>query len=376
MVAFESGLPRQITEEVMKELLSIISVCLISMSAPSVCASENSDSSLLSNRSSNSISSFDPWTDPQPVAWENAFINQNSTTATKVPFYSNKLFGQRFDVSTLFKREILPKLDDPITGINYFEIDSRIKGDWGDITLSFENSHLGTEQPDLLSTPIPSDQQFASPTKEFAIRTNGHGRLRLSDRFSLEIELEYLAGDSFGPDGPHLELPTLAYSADLNSKFGNLNTRTVYFHMDRNHDFSRYGDYSFSREKERGFRPLYILTGTQADIFSDDIGDSSFSSQTKSAGIDGIAFIADYKASPRIKLHTAIGAANADKTPLDSNNYFGWEANIGLGYKILDNLTYELHLGYMATGDFFKSNDVDVETEDMAIITQHLTLKF
>ncbi len=146
--------------------------------------------------------------------------------------------------------------------------------------------------------------------------------------------------------------------------------------MDRNHDLSQYGDYSLYSDKSRGFQPLYILTGARADIFTGDGGENSFSAQTRKAGMDGIAFIADYDATSRIKLHTAIGAANANKTPLGFDDYYGWEANIGLGYKILDNLTFELHLGYMATGDFFKRDDVEIETENITIVTQHLTLKF
>jgi len=358
-----------------KQLLLILFPFLLTGPATAI-ANKNEAGLFFSGNNSVSLHPLNPWDDGQ-VAWKNAFINQYSKNGNQTALYSDKLFGQQFDIGFLHKKNHSEDFGDSFPGQEYYEIGSRIKGDWGDITLSFENNRIGIEQAYTpYSHPDSPDQPFPLATREFASRTNGSGRLQLSERFSLEIELEYLSGESVLGDGSGLNLPTLAYSADLNSKFGNLNTRTIYFHMDRNHDFSRYGDFSLYRDNERGFRPLYILTGTQADIFTEDSSENSFTAQTRSAGIDGIAFVADYKASPRLKLHTAIGAASADKTPLDKSNYFGWEANIGLGYKILDNLTYELHLGYMATGDFFKQDDVDIETEDITIITQHLTLKF
>lgn len=357
----------------MKKQLLLILLPLLLTGPALAFADENGRGSLFPGNNNVSLHPVNPWDDGQ-VAWKNAFINQYSKTGNQTTLYSDKLFGQQFDIHLLQKRNLF---GNSFPGQDYYEIGSRIKGDWGDITLSFKNNRIGTEQAYMPHHhPDSPDQPFPLATKEFTSRTNGHGRLQLSERFSLEIELEYLSGENVLDDGSNLNLPTLAYSADLNSRFGNLSTRTIYFHMDRNHDFSRYGDFSLYRDNQKGFRPLYILTGTQADIFTEDSSENSFAAQTRSAGIDGIAFVADYKATPRIKLHTAIGAASADKTPLNKNNYFGWEANIGLGYKILDNLTYELHLGYMATGDFFKQDDVDIETEDITIITQHLTLKF
>ena len=360
----------------MKKQLLLILVPVLMAGPAMAIGNENGSGSFFQGINTVSLHPLNPWDDGQ-VAWKNAFINQYSKNTNQTTLYSDKLFGQQFDIRFLQKRNLSADFGDSFPGLDYYEIGSRIKGDWGDITLSFENNRIGTEQAyPPYSHPDSPDRPFSLMTKEFASRTNGHGRLQLSERFSLEIELEYLSGENVLSDGSSLNIPTLAYSADLNSRFGNLNTRTIYFHMDRNHDFSRYGDFSLYRDNERGFRPLYILTGTQADIFTEDSSQNSFAAQTRSAGIDGIAFVADYKASPKIKLRTAIGAASADKTPLNKNNYFGWEANIGLGYKILDNLTYELHLGYMATGDFFKQDDVDIETEDITIITQHLTLKF
>ena len=312
------------------------------------------------------------------TAWKKFFINNHTKTENTIQISSGKLFDQEYNIRFLYQKNKL-RLDSEsrLLDHEYYQLDSRINGDWGDITLSFENRQIESNTGKLLPTsPSPSQDESFLSSGFSKTRTNGRGRLKLPEGFGLEIELEYITSDSIDLEYSNLNPPTLAYSTNLSTSFGDLNTRTVYFHMDRNHDFSRYGDYSLDTNRTRGFRPLYILTGSQTDIFTADADSNSLSSHTRKGGIDGIAFIVAYKASPRIDLHTAIGAANADKTPVGYVDYYGWEANIGLGYKILDNLTYELHLGYMATGDYFKNGDEEIETDDITIITQHLTLKF
>ena len=354
----------------------ILPIALASTAEPSPQTNKN-----FSNSRIGEFSAPSQWDNDDDVAWKNAFVNQYSKPSNGLRILSGNLFGQDLDIRFLYKKNgqrFFSDDDNSFFNHGYFEIGSRIEGDWGNITLSFENYLVNKryhENLPLIDQDPSWDKPFLSSLTSTK-RTNGRGRLDFVEGVGLDIELEYLAYDSIDPDNSNLTLPTLAYSADLNTQFGNFNTRTVYFHMDKNHDFSRHGDYSLHPYREKGFRPLYILTGAQTDFFTEDGGEDSLSTQTRNAEMDGIAIIADYKPSPRIKLHTAIGAANTDKTSLGTTDQYGWEANIGLGYKILDNLTYELHLGYMATGDVFKSGDEDVEIEDITIITQHLTLKF
>ena len=366
----------------MKTLFYIIFTFMIPASVVLAADSDTQTNEIFSNNLLGKLPSLNHWNDDTDVAWKNAFINHHGKPNNGIRIHAGNLFGQDIYMSFLYKKDEknvfhFPDNENIFFNHEYYEIGSHIKGDWGNITLSFENSQIESYQgkPSLLDPGTFQDKPFL-PSRISKKRTNGHGRLNLAEGVGLEIELEYLLNDSLGLDDSSLNLPTMAYSADLNTQFGNLSTRTVYFHMDRNHDFSRYGDYSFHPFRNKGFRPLYILTGAQSDIFTEDGVENSFSTETRKAGIDGIAFVADYKASPRIELHTAIGAANADKTPLGYDDYYGWEANMGIGYKILNNLTYELHLGYMATGDFFRNGDDDIETEDITIITQHLTMKF
>lgn len=363
----------------MKTIFSIIFVLTVTTTMVSAAGLDSQANETFPSNAIGPSDDLYQWGSDTDVAWKNAFTNQYTQQDNPIQIHSSRLLDQDFSVHFLYKHRDEYSLHDDSSLLRYdfYEIGSRIEGDWGDITLSFENSHIETAQQRL-----PTSGRNSSSTNPFSLskvlqtRTNGRGSLNLAEGIGLDIELEYLSGDKIGLHDSHINQQTLAYSADLNTQFGSVNTRTIYFHMDRNHDFSRYGDYSLHGDNNRGFRPLYILTGTQSDIFTEDGGENSFSTQARKAGMDGVAFIVDYKASPRVELHTAIGAANTDKTPLGYVDYYGWEANLGLGYKILDNLTFELHLGYMATADFFNKGVEDVETEDITIITQHLTLKF
>ena len=47
-----------------------------------------------------------------------------------------------------------------------------------------------------------------------------------------------------------------------------------------------------------------------------------------------------------------------------------------MGYKIYDNLTYNAHFSYLATGDFFKMGETNTTTDDVYLIAHALSMKF
>jgi hypothetical protein len=127
------------------------------------------------------------------------------------------------------------------------------------------------------------------------------------------------------------------------------------------------------------FEPLYILTGRHTGMLNNDI----FSGNTgtmSTAGVHAIVAAADYAVSNRLTLHSAIGWAKADEAGtaagLPRDDSYGWEYNLGAAYKLLDNLIYEAHFGYLATGDFFKSTSTADDTRDINILTHSLTMTF
>jgi hypothetical protein len=53
-----------------------------------------------------------------------------------------------------------------------------------------------------------------------------------------------------------------------------------------------------------------------------------------------------------------------------------WEANIGVVYNFFNSLAYEVHFGYMDTGDIFQEVDTYSEIDSIIMISNQLTLRF
>ncbi len=127
------------------------------------------------------------------------------------------------------------------------------------------------------------------------------------------------------------------------------------------------------------FEPLYILTGRHTGMLNNDLFRDNYTGNMSTAGVHAVVAAADYAVSNRLTLHGAIGYAEADEERIaGQDDEYGWEYNIGAAYKLLDNLTYEAHFGYLDTGDFFKSTAAlnDSETENIFVLSHSLTMTF
>jgi hypothetical protein len=131
------------------------------------------------------------------------------------------------------------------------------------------------------------------------------------------------------------------------------------------------------------FEPLYILTGRHTGMLNNDIYNAQTGTMS-TAGVHAIVAAADYAVSNQLTLHGAIGWAKADEaetaTRPNRDDAYGWEYNVGAAYKLLDNLTYEAHFGYLDTGDFFNSSAAGVESntgaKNIYLLTHSLTMTF
>ncbi|MEJ2058820.1 MAG: hypothetical protein P8X39_13390 [Desulfofustis sp.] len=124
------------------------------------------------------------------------------------------------------------------------------------------------------------------------------------------------------------------------------------------------------------FKPLMITSST-TDVFGENPFGTSFSSQVTGSAPHGFAVAAEYLPTPSLAFHGAIGVTSVawDGTPtedLDSS----WEANIGVVYNFFNSLSYEVHFGYMDTGDLFQQVDTYSGVESIIMISNQLTLSF
>ena len=129
------------------------------------------------------------------------------------------------------------------------------------------------------------------------------------------------------------------------------------------------------------WQPLYIMTGPDMGVFNGDTAGTPIVLQA--AGLHAFGAFVDIAVTPQLTLHGAIGTGQADDVStlnaMTSTNWdkdYGWEYNLGASYKLLDNLTYDVHLGYWAVGDFVKGGGSSVTPNDITLVTNSLTMKF
>ena len=79
----------------------------------------------------------------------------------------------------------------------------------------------------------------------------------------------------------------------------------------------------------------------------------------------------------QLDVMASVSYANADKKPAGFlNNAYGYEADLTATYKITNNLSYMLGVGYLFTGDYYKgTSDLNKVTNDYLVINK-LTLTF
>lgn len=170
----------------------------------------------------------------------------------------------------------------------------------------------------------------------------------------------------------------------VGGKFEALTPSLMYFYasgQDRNATAGNGGDIENalgSNGTGDQFEPLYILTGRHTGMLNNDIFNGQTTAMSRD-GVHGVVLAANYAVSNRLTLHGAVGWAKADKVNLaNKDDEYGWEYNLGAAYKLLDNLTYEAHFGYLDTGNYFKTSTTlnDSQTENVYILTHSLTMTF
>ena len=79
----------------------------------------------------------------------------------------------------------------------------------------------------------------------------------------------------------------------------------------------------------------------------------------------------------KLDIMASLSFAQADKTP---DNYvsdeYGWEIDVTGTYKITNNLSYMLGVGYLITGDYFKGTNSANEVANDFLVINKLTLTF
>jgi len=128
------------------------------------------------------------------------------------------------------------------------------------------------------------------------------------------------------------------------------------------------------------FSPL-MITSTKSDILNNELHPSVSWVETipHTASSNGLAWSAQIEATSKISLQGAFGITRNLWTPdsnIDYEKESSWEANLGIIYKLVNNLSYELHLGYMDTGDIFSDQSSYSDVDNIIMVSNRLTMSF
>jgi hypothetical protein len=124
------------------------------------------------------------------------------------------------------------------------------------------------------------------------------------------------------------------------------------------------------------FKPL-MITNVTSDIFGEDPFNSSLDASSSPLVPRGFAIAAEYLPTPSLAFHGAIGVTRGawdDAASRDLQS--SWEANIGVVYNFFNSLSYEVHFGYMDTGDLFQQVNTYSDVDSIIMVSNQLTLSF
>ena len=78
-----------------------------------------------------------------------------------------------------------------------------------------------------------------------------------------------------------------------------------------------------------------------------------------------------------LDIMASLSYAQADKKPLGViNDLYGWEVDVTGTYKLTNNLSYMLGVGYLFTGDYYKGASNTNRVNDNYLLINKLTLTF
>jgi hypothetical protein len=126
----------------------------------------------------------------------------------------------------------------------------------------------------------------------------------------------------------------------------------------------------------KDFNPTNIMFGDYMNILNaDNPLAPGIHPDVAAAGVWAVQGYASFAMSPAFSVSGYLGYAAANKEPAGYDAAYGLEAGIGMGYKLMDNLTYNAHFSYLWTGDFFKE-DVNEPIGDVYLVAHALSMSF
>jgi hypothetical protein len=133
------------------------------------------------------------------------------------------------------------------------------------------------------------------------------------------------------------------------------------------------------------WEPFVILTSYSANSGLGGVGNFNSANATtavKELGFDIFYLYGSYVPMEKLTLTAIVGMATADETNTPTfagsnlDDEIGWEFDLGGKYQLMDNLTYDVKLGFFQAGDLYKAGVPTANVDDTWAIMHSLVLTF
>ena len=301
-------------------------------------------------------------------AWGTKFLN-NSTQGNRLRWYPNMLpenWG-----SLLFIQKVVEQDAGAIASdqdVDAFYVDLSYKAGFGKTTGALWAVRRANVSP---ATTDPYTTTNFWLTGNYAF-----------DALSLEYELNMAFGDASATE----DAKAWGFYADAGWKMQDwqLGGLFIYGSGDDNpNDTDRKSIMSNANGTGKDFNPTQILFGDYMRILNGDMGglspdsiNDSIKNGSGNAGVMAFQGYAKFALSPSLSFTGDITYAMADKEPSGYDSDYGIEAGVGMGYKLMDNLTYNAHFSYLWTGDYFKEGVSSNNVENVYLLAHALSMSF
>jgi hypothetical protein len=200
---------------------------------------------------------------------------------------------------------------------------------------------------------------------------------------ALQGELNYIWGELIDRETPtgmplDVDIESLSFYLDAVADFGMFNVGGTLAYAQGDNDGLADGKFKSLAKGGRDFNPCLIMFNT--DTVVDWTGALAGWNGTAVGGQMTNAWLYQLRAgvnpTKQLAALMSVSYAAADKKAGMANSTMGFEVDVTGTYKISNNLSYMLGVGYLFTGDYYKGAFAGQDAQDDFILINKLTLNF
>lgn len=224
----------------------------------------------------------------------------------------------------------------------------------------------------------------------------GYANFKLGGNVTSNFEFDKTYGDSETKStGVTTDYDALAAYVDVTTKVNDVTIGALAWYLSGDKDAANgagaatqaanvTGDNEMYGHAGQDFNPLLIATGDDFGLLNDETGAGAALGQydgvVNSFGQQAIGAFASMPLSDKLTGTVVVGSAWADEEADTWDDHYGYEIDLILSYKLLDNLTYTANFGYFDAGDLFdmtSTSTADNAIEDSVVMVNHtLNMQF